>query len=92
MEGTKTILFVEDERSVLSSLRRLMRREGWNLLFAQSGMEGLEKLKAQRIDLAVSEMRMLQMDGGAFLKQVQELYPDTIRIVLTGYADRASVT
>jgi len=39
MEGTKTILFVDDERSVLSSLRRLMRREGWNLLFAQSGME-----------------------------------------------------
>ncbi len=92
MEGTQTILFVDDERSVLSSLRRLMRREGWNLLFAQSGMEGLEKLKTHPVDLVVSDMRMPQMDGGAFLKQVQELYPDTIRIVLTGYADRASVT
>lgn len=91
-DTTKTVLFVDDERSVLSSLRRLMRREGWNLLFAQSGMEGLEKLKEREVDLVVSDMRMPQMDGATFLKKVQVLYPDTTRIVLTGYADRASVT
>lgn len=44
MACLQTIFFVVDERSMLSSLRRLIHREGWNLLFAQNGMEGLEKL------------------------------------------------
>ncbi len=91
-DNTKTILFVDDESSVLSSLRRLMRKEGWNLLFAQSGLEGLEKLKEQEVDLVVSDMRMPNMDGATFLKKVQQLYPDTTRIVLTGFAERSSVT
>jgi len=91
-EDIKTILFVDDEQSVLSSLRRLMRREGWNLLFAQSGIEGLEKLKQHKVDLVVCDMRMPKMDGAGFLKKVQDLYPNTTRIVLSGYADRASVT
>ncbi|HIG53051.1 MAG TPA: response regulator [Candidatus Handelsmanbacteria bacterium] len=88
----KAILFVDDEPSVLSCLRRLMRKENRNLLFAQSGMEGLGILKNQEVDVVVSDMRMPQMDGATFLKQVLEFYPGTIRIMLTGYADRASVT
>jgi HD-like signal output (HDOD) protein/CheY-like chemotaxis protein len=88
----KTLLFVDDERSVLSSLRRLLRREGWNLLFAESAVEGMELLRQHPVDLVVSDMRMPQIDGAAFLKKVRQEYPHTVRIMLTGYADRASVS
>ncbi len=88
----KTLLFVDDERSVLSSLRRLLRREGWNLLFAESAVEGMELLRQHEVDLVVSDMRMPQIDGATFLKKVRQDYPHTVRIMLTGYADRASVS
>ena len=88
----KTILFVDDEPNVLSSVRRLLRREGWNLLTAGSGREGLEVLAANPVDLVVSDMRMPEMDGAAFLRQVKECYPAVIRIVLTGYSERQAVT
>lgn len=89
---TKTLLFVDDERSVLSSLRRLLRREGWNLLFAESAVEGMEILRQHSVDLVVSDMRMPQIDGATFLKKVRQDYPHTVRIMLTGYADRPSVS
>jgi response regulator RpfG family c-di-GMP phosphodiesterase len=88
----KSILLVDDERSILSSLRRLLRREGWNLLTADSGEQGLSVLADQTVDLVISDMRMPQMDGATFLKKVKDLYPNTIRIILTGYAERGAVT
>ena len=91
-EPAKTILFVDDEPAILSALRRLLRREGWNLLTAGSGREGLAVLREHPVDLVVSDMRMPEMDGATFLKQVREAYPDTIRITLTGHADRESVS
>lgn len=91
-EITKTILFVDDERSVLSSIRRLLRREDWKLLFANSGLEALDLLQDHSVDLVVSDMRMPEMDGADFLKKVRQLYPETVRIVLTGYAERAAVS
>ena len=91
-EPAKTILFVDDEPAILSALRRLLRREGWNILTAGSGREGLAVLREHPVDLVVSDMRMPEMDGATFLKQVREAYPDTIRITLTGHADRESVS
>ena len=90
-DDAKAILFVDDERNVLRSLRRSLRREGWEMLFANSGAGGLELLKAHRVDLVVSDMRMPGMDGVTFLKQVKELYPHTVRIILTGYAEKGAV-
>ena len=88
----KTILFVDDERNILSALRRLLRREGWDIRTATGGREGLALLQDHPVDLVVSDMRMPEMDGPTFLKKVKELYPDTIRIALTAYADHESVT
>ena len=92
MPDQKTILLVDDERSVLSAIRRLLRKEGWNLLTATSGQEGLEVLRESAVDVVVSDVRMPVMDGPAFLKRVKELYPDVIRIILTGYSDRESLS
>ena len=88
----KTILFVDDEPSVLSSVRRLLRREGWKLVTATGGQEGLEQLEAQPVDLVVSDMRMPGMDGAAFLKEVKARYPNAVRIILSGYSERDAVT
>lgn len=86
-----TVLLVDDEPHVLAALRRLLRKEGWKLLLAGSGQEGLRLLAANRVDLVVSDMRMPHMDGAAFLRQVRRQYPQVTRLVLTGYAEREAV-
>lgn len=86
------ILFVDDDSSILSALRRLLRKEEWRLLFASSAREGLEILTEQQVDLIVSDVRMPVMDGVAFLNQVKKYYPHIIRIILSGFADKEMVT
>ncbi len=91
-EMTK-ILCVDDERNVLKSLRRLfMDEDDYEILIAESGEEGLEALAANEdISRVISDYRMPGMNGVDFLSQVYERWPDTIRIVLSGYADTAAV-
>lgn len=84
----KTVLFVDDDPPVLSSLRRLLRHEPWHLLFANRAQDGLDLLQSHQVDLIVSDMRMPEMNGAEFLSKVKDLYPHTVRVILTGYADR----
>jgi response regulator RpfG family c-di-GMP phosphodiesterase len=84
------VLFVDDEPSILSALRRLFRAEGYDIRVANSGREGLEMLEQQPVDLVVSDMRMPEMDGAQFLEQVCQRWPDAKRLLLTGYADVTS--
>jgi putative nucleotidyltransferase with HDIG domain len=85
-----TLLFVDDESSILSSLKRLFRPQGYKILTAGSGTEGLAVLEKESVDLVVSDMRMPEMDGAQFLEQVRGRWPNTLRILLTGYADVSS--
>jgi len=82
-----TILFVDDEINILNSLKRLFRREGYNILAANSGVEAIEYFKENNISLVISDQRMPEMTGVEVLAKVKKLSPDTIRIMLTGYAD-----
>ena len=84
------VLFVDDEPSILSSLRRLFRPQGYRVLLADSGKAALAMLETEPIDLVVSDMRMPEMDGAALLEQVRERWPAVGRILLTGYADIGS--
>ncbi len=84
------ILLVDDERSILSSLRRMLRPCGYKLHLANSGAEALTVLEQQPIDLIMSDMRMPEMSGAELLKQCLQTYPDVPRILLTGYSDLAS--
>ena len=88
--ATHTLLLVDDEPAILSALRRLFRLAGYRILTAESGAEGLELLAAQAVDLVISDMRMPEMDGATFLAAVRQHSPETIRILLTGYADLSS--
>ena len=85
-----TLLFVDDEPSILSSLRRLFRPHGYRILVAESGQAGLDTLATESVDLVISDMRMPEMDGAHFLKEVRTRWPGIVRILLTGYADISS--
>jgi len=85
-----TILCVDDEANILSAMRRLLRSHGYNLLFAESGKEGLSLMEQHDVDLVISDMRMPEMDGAQFLTEVSERWPETMRILLTGYSDITS--
>ena len=85
----KRILFVDDERYMLDSLRDALRkyRRVWQVRFAASGAAALAELEAEPADVIVSDIQMPGMDGAALLARVQDRYPATIRLVLSGYAD-----
>ncbi len=89
-EPVYTLLFVDDEANILSSLQRLFRPFGYRILTAESGAQGLEILAQESIDLVVSDMRMPEMNGAQFLEKVRQQWPETMRILLTGYAEIGS--
>ncbi len=81
------VLLVDDEPSVLSTLKRLLRHQSYALDTATGGEQALELLGQQRYDLIVSDMRMPGMSGAELLGRAREQYPMTERILLTGYSD-----
>src|ERR1700690_3452566 len=90
----RRILFVDDEQNVLSGLRNLLRkqRDHWEMLFVTSGAAALAEMEQAPVDVIVSDMRMPGMDGGTLLGHVKERHPSTVRIVLSGYAEREAVS
>ena len=89
----KNVLFVDDEPNVTQGLRRMLRpmRHEWEMSFALSGAEALDIMGKKDIDVIVSDMRMPGMDGAQLLGIVQERYPNTIRIVLSGQSSKESI-
>lgn len=84
------ILCVDDEQQILSSLKRLFRRKGYDVATAESGAAGLQMLESGSFDLIISDMRMPNMNGAEFLAKACASWPETNRILLTGYADLKS--
>lgn len=91
LQQRPTVLLVDDEESILNSLRRLLREQPYDLLLATSGEQALAIMAEKPVDLIVSDARMPGMDGAALLARVYSLYPDTTRILLTGYADLETI-
>ena len=88
----RTLLLVDDEANILGALKRLLRRENYQILTAGGGQEGLALLKQHKVDVIVSDQRMPGMTGVEFFREAKVLYPETIRIVLSGYTELQSVT
>ena len=82
-----TLLLVDDEDNILNSLRRVLRNEPYHLLTTGSGEAALDLLEQQPVDLVISDARMPGMDGATLLSEVQQRWPQCLRILLTGYAD-----
>jgi putative two-component system response regulator len=83
---TYNILVVDDEVSNLKLLKRTFRKD-YNVFMAQGGEEGLEIMRNNKIDLIITDQRMPGMTGVEFLEKTIEEYPDTIRLIITGYTD-----
>ncbi|KTC40721.1 MAG: HD domain-containing phosphohydrolase [Pseudomonas sp.] len=81
------VLLVDDEESILNSLRRLLRGQPYEVLLANGGAQALDILAQRPVDLVMSDARMPGMDGATLLAKVREGYPATRRVLLTGYAD-----
>jgi response regulator RpfG family c-di-GMP phosphodiesterase len=87
-----TVLCLDDEQNILNALKRLLRKENYHLLTCTTGDEGLQLLSQNEVQVVISDQRMPEMSGTEFLKQVKELYPDIIRIILTGYTDVETIS
>jgi len=87
-----TLLLVDDEENVLRSLVRLFRRDGYRILAAGNVRDAFDLLATNDVQVILSDQRMSDMSGTEFLGRVKMLYPDTVRMVLSGYTDLATVT
>lgn len=87
----RNLLLVDDEENILSALTRVLRRDGYTILRATGGAAGLELLANHPVGVIISDQRMPEMTGVEFLSHAKALYPDTVRIVLSGYTDLNSV-
>ncbi len=88
----RTLLLVDDEENILSSLRRLLRRDGYTILTATGGLAALELLATHPVDVIISDQRMPGMTGVEFLRKAKDMHPDSVRLMLSGYSDLQSVT
>jgi len=88
----RTLLLLDDEDNVLRSLVRLFRRDGYKVLTANTVREAFDLLASNSVQVIVSDQRMPDMSGTEFLAKVRDLYPDTVRMVLSGYTDLATIT
>lgn len=81
------LLLVDDDENILRSLIRLFQAEDYIVLTAHSGKEALEIASKNPCKVVISDYRMPEMDGNEFLQKIREISPQSIRIMLTGYAD-----
>ena len=89
----KVLLFVDDETRVLQGLQRQLRnmRDEWDMNFLDGGRKALEFMATRRVDVLVSDMMMPEMDGAELLTEVSKRHPNTVRIILSGHAEREAV-
>ena len=83
----RTVLFVDDEKKILTALKRSLMDEPYDTLFAESGKEALETLQQNEVHVIVVDMRMPEMSGLELLKMVKQEYPHIIRVALSGHTD-----
>ncbi len=88
----KILLLVDDDPNVLKALKRLLRKENYRLLMAESGQQALNLLSENTVNVIISDHRMPVMTGIEFLSKVKQCYPDITRIVLSGYSDIDTMT
>ena len=83
MTRERSILVVDDEESVREPLAAILRREGYTVHTAESAADGLALMRAQPIQLVITDYKMPEMTGVEFLKLVRERFPNALRIMLT---------
>ncbi len=81
------VLLVDDEPNVIKSITRILHEEPCEIITANSGRQALELMATTPVDVIVSDERMPGMSGVELLSAVSRIYPETVRIILTGHAN-----
>jgi HD-like signal output (HDOD) protein/ActR/RegA family two-component response regulator len=81
------VMFVDDEIMILNGFKRAFFKNEWQIYLADSADKALKILEKQPIDFIISDMRMPGMNGAEFLEKVAALYPQSVRIILSGHSD-----
>ena len=88
-KNTPSILIVDDEEMVLSSLRGVFTLQtDYDVHEASTPKEALSHVERARVDVVISDFLMPEMNGIELLKEIKQLQPEAIRLLLTGYADK----
>jgi len=88
---SRSILLVDDETSILRSLKRLLRRQGYTVTTASSPQQALELCEENAFPVVLSDFRMPQKTGTELLEEIKHKNPQTLGIILSGYADMDTV-
>lgn len=89
---TQTLLVLDDETNILRALTRVLRRDGYRIITATKAQDAFSLLAKHDVQVILSDQRMPEMSGTEFFSRVKKLYPETMRIILSGYTDLQSVT
>ena len=89
MAGSR-ILVVDDEQSVATTIKAILQLDGNEVTAVTTGKEALEQLRKQEFDVVLTDLRLDDLDGIEILRETQKLWPDTVSIMLTGYASLES--
>ncbi len=79
------VLLVDDEPRILSALQRVLRREGYELLSAQTPAEALRLVELSAVDCVLSDHKMPGMTGIELLERIAIRRPDAVRVLITGW-------
>lgn len=85
------VLFVDDEKEILSSIKRQFRKESFEIITCNSAFEALDLLGRTEYQVIISDERMPDKSGLELMKEIKILYPETIRIILSGYTDSETI-
>ena len=91
MKEYAKILVADDEAMMRNLLLKILESEGYQVTVVSSANEALEKLKAEKHDLLMTDVKMPGMTGFDLLKQVKIEWPEMVVIIMTGYGDAYSV-
>jgi len=85
VEAAKTILVVDDDKSILRTFTRILQKNGYEIDSAETGKEAIEKACSRHYDLALVDIRLPDMDGTDLLAKIKEQLQNTIKIMITGF-------
>ena len=85
MEAAKTILVVDDDKSILRTFTRILQKNGYKIDSVETGKEAIEKAENRHYDLALVDMRLPDMDGTDLLAKLKKQLENTIKIIITGF-------
>jgi two-component system response regulator HydG len=85
MVSAKTILIVDDDKSILRTFARILQKNGYEIDVVETGKEALEKADTKKYDLALLDIRLPDMDGTELLAKMKKQLQNTIKIMITGF-------